>query len=65
MDRYPEPADRDEAWAETNQERLGIRDEDWLTATTDGSNRRADPRDEQEDTVPPEDLETGLPADEE
>lgn len=54
MDRYPEPTDRNEAYAETNQERLGVRDENWLTAATDANNRRADgPAEEAEDDVLP------------
>ena len=55
MNRYPEPADRDEAWAETSQEGLGVRDETWLTATTDESNRRAGAP----PPPPPEDPEAG------
>jgi hypothetical protein len=69
MDRYPEPADRNEAYAETSQERLGVRDEDWLTAATDENNRRAEspPEDAEDDVPPPEDPEagTGGPADDE
>lgn len=69
MDRYPEPADRNEAYAETSQERLGVRDENWLTAATDENNRRADapPEEAEDDPLPPEDLEagTGRPADDE
>lgn len=66
MDRYQEPADRDEAYAETSQERLGVRDEDWLTASTDENNRRegGPPVDAEDDVVPPEDPETGLTTDE-
>ena len=67
MDRYQEPADRNEAYAETSQERLGVRDEDWLTATTDENNRREEsgPEEAEDDVVPPEDPETGLPTDDE
>ncbi|MFE7631763.1 hypothetical protein [Kocuria sp. NPDC057446] len=63
MERYPEPADRNEAYAETAQERLGVRDEDWLTAATDENNRRADTTaEEAQDDVPaPEDLEPEEP----
>ncbi|GAA1757483.1 hypothetical protein [Kocuria aegyptia] len=54
MDRYPEPADRNEAYAETSQEGLGVRDENWLTAATDENNRRADgPAEDAEDDVLP------------
>lgn len=58
MDRYPEPADRNEAYAETAQERLGVRDEGWLTAATDENNRRADTtaEDAQDDVPAPEEL---------
>ncbi|MFF0903039.1 UNVERIFIED_CONTAM: hypothetical protein RF653_05130 [Kocuria sp. CPCC 205316] len=67
MDRYPEPADRNEAYAETSQEGLGVRDETWLTAATDENNRRSDalPEEAEDDVLPPEDLEsgTGRPAD--
>ncbi|MEX5298426.1 hypothetical protein RCG67_06565 [Kocuria sp. CPCC 205292] len=65
MDRYQEPADRNEAYAETSQEGLGVRDEDWLTATTDENNRRegARPQDAGDDVVPPEDPEDGRPED--
>ena len=63
------PADRDEAWAETSQEGLGVRDETWLTATTDESNRRTDapPEEAEDDAPPPEDPEagTGRPSDDE
>ncbi|MEX5305352.1 hypothetical protein RF644_06290 [Kocuria sp. CPCC 205258] len=69
MDCYPEPADRNEAWAETSQEGLGVRDETWLTATTDESNRRAGapPEEAEDDAPPPEDPEagTGRPSDDE
>lgn len=69
MDRYPEPVDRNEAYAETSQERLGVRDENWLTAVTDETNRRADAPsgDAEDDVPPPEDPEagTGRPADDE
>lgn len=65
MDRYQEPADRNEAYAETSQERLGVRDEDWLTASTDENNRRGTGRsqDAGDEVEPPEDPETGLPTD--
>lgn len=57
MNRYQHPADRDEACAETSQEDLGVRDENWLTASTDENNRREDER--SESTVPPEITDTG------
>lgn len=61
MDRYQEPADRDEAYAETSQEDLGVRDENWLTDSTDENNRRVDDRPEStvDRTVPPEITDTG------
>lgn len=61
MDRYQEPADRDEAYAETSQEDLGVRDENWLTASTDENNQREEDRSEStvDRTVPPEITETG------
>lgn len=61
MDRYQEPADRDEAYAETSQEDLGVRDENWLTDSTDEHNRREDDRSERtvDRTVPPGTTGTG------
>ncbi|MFI7581815.1 hypothetical protein [Kocuria kalidii] len=61
MDRYEEPADRDEAYAATSQDDLGVRDENWLTASTDEDNRREDDRPEStaDRTVPPEITDTG------
>jgi hypothetical protein len=52
MDRYPEPADRDEAYAEMRQEGLSIHDENWMTANTNADNRREGTEDETE--LPPE-----------
>jgi hypothetical protein len=60
MDRYPEPADRDEAYAEMRQEGLSIHDENWMTANTNEINRREKPEEETE--LPPE---PGTSSDEE